>query len=248
MTGLETRPSARMTQSTSPWWRVQPMLAGDHLVPLRPQRAHHLVEARAIGPEAMAEDDARLALRGHARPFGRTGVVETQPHRRRRRSLESCDCFSPPMIRQSGSRRAAPSAPRRRTLPAVPRVFGRVSTPTVETAGIPKLANCVLGCSTVNQARAVCVLPDDRSQWRIEHGAGVVAEHLLRDRDVAHEIGDAVVLVVRELHHAVDVVAPVDEKSVWGQLGVRVDDLGPARLTRTSAAISPAGIRGTACS
>ena len=77
----------------------------------------------------------------------------------------------------------------------------------------------------------VGVFPDDCPQWRVEHGAGIVPEHLLGDGDVAHQIGDAVVVVVGELHHAVDVVAPVDEESVGGELGVGFYDLGPARST-----------------
>ena len=66
---------------------------------------------------------------------------------------------------------------------------------------------------------------------RVQHGAGVVPEHLLGDGDVAHEVGDAVGLVVGELHDPMDVVAPVDEKPVRGDLGVQIDDLRPARPT-----------------
>ena len=75
----------------------------------------------------------------------------------------------------------------------------------------------------------VSVFPDDRPQRRVEHGAGVVAEHPLSDRDVAHEVRDAVVVVARKLHHAMYVVAPVDEKAVRGQVGVKIDDLIPTR-------------------
>ncbi len=73
----------------------------------------------------------------------------------------------------------------------------------------------------------VCVFPDDRPQRRVEHGAGVVAEHPLSDRDVAHEVRDAVVVVTGELHHAVYVIAPIDEKPVRSQVGVEIYDFIP---------------------
>ena len=48
---------------------VEAVLGGDHLIPVGPKRGDQLAKARAIGPEAMAEDDARLVLRGHTGPF-----------------------------------------------------------------------------------------------------------------------------------------------------------------------------------
>ena len=122
------------------------------------------------------------------------------------------------------------------------------STPTAETTGIPEAAELRARLIDGEPRAFVSVFPYDRPQRRVEHGAGIVAEHLLSDRDVSHEVGDAVVLVARELHHAMDVVAPIDEESVRGPLGVRIYHLAQLASRCTSAAISSTGFAGTACS
>jgi len=45
---------------------VEGVLRGDHLVALRLERGHHLVEARAIGKNPVAEHQARLGSRRHS--------------------------------------------------------------------------------------------------------------------------------------------------------------------------------------
>ena len=44
---------------------VQAILDRDHLVPVGLQRRDHLAEARAIGPDAVAEHDGRLGCSRH---------------------------------------------------------------------------------------------------------------------------------------------------------------------------------------
>jgi hypothetical protein len=44
---------------------VEGVLGGHHLVSLGLQCGDHLVEARAVGPDPVDEDDTRFVLRGH---------------------------------------------------------------------------------------------------------------------------------------------------------------------------------------
>jgi hypothetical protein len=37
---------------------LQTVVAGEHLLPLRPERRDQLAEARTLGPDSMGEDDA----------------------------------------------------------------------------------------------------------------------------------------------------------------------------------------------
>ena len=146
------------------------------------------------------------------------GVCSPEPCRWRPRSLESCDS---PVDQATAVEASSAIGTSTRSASSSSASFLSSSTPTAETAGIPKLANCALGWSTVNHARSCASSQMSRPQRRVEHGAGIVAEHLLRDGDVAHQVGDAVASSRCELHHAVDVIAPVDEKPVRSHLGVQ---------------------------
>ena len=70
MAGLLTRPSVRFDGRHVLVIGVQSVLGGDHLVPVGLQGGHDLAEARAVSPEAVAENNARFDLRSHiAFPF-----------------------------------------------------------------------------------------------------------------------------------------------------------------------------------
>ena len=45
--------------------RIEAVLRGHHLIPLRLKRRDHLAETRAVCPDPVAEHDARLGWRGH---------------------------------------------------------------------------------------------------------------------------------------------------------------------------------------
>jgi hypothetical protein len=69
---IQSRPSATSTSEPpqGPGHRgdvaleaVEAVLRGDHFVPLREERADHLVEAGTVGPDAVGEHDAWLALK-----------------------------------------------------------------------------------------------------------------------------------------------------------------------------------------
>src|SRR5271154_6790565 len=86
-------------------------------------------------------------------PFDGGYWTESKDDPRRSRSLESRDCFS------SGNQAATAEESRvvgtsTRSASSSIASFRSSSTPTAETAAIPKLLNCVLGWSTLNHARA----------------------------------------------------------------------------------------------
>ncbi len=66
------------------------------------------------------------------------------------------------------------------------------------------------------------VFPDNGVKWRVEDRAGVMPEHALGDRVIAHQIAHTRHLVAGERHDWADVVAEVDEEPVRRR---RVDQL-----------------------
>src|SRR5271156_542790 len=72
------------------------------------------------------------------------GATEQEPDSQRPRSLESCDCFSrgdqAATVEESSAEGTSTRSASRSAAS-----FLSSSTPTAETAGIPKLPNCMLG-------------------------------------------------------------------------------------------------------
>jgi len=72
---------------------------------------------------------------------------------------------------------------------------------------------------------AISVFPNHGVKGRVQHRAGIVAEHALGDGVVSHEVRDAVRPVASCLHDWMYVVAEVDKKPVRGPGVDQLDDV-----------------------